>query len=322
MSAARRLRFGVFGRGALAFAVLFALLTCAPVVAEEAADEEAAQQAVAEAGEETAVADDEAAEDEENTEAEESAEVEEEPLEYSRIVNIPGLGEMMYYAQNDPLWAKVVYEAKNSPNRSPMRSGACGPTSLAMAIARQVPDEALNALLSEAKDQEKGFRFCECSILRDYHIGDHEFINPRTTEDFVKYLPVIFASYATGNNIHYRQYRYPGSGTNNSVFRTLAQFYGLTYRSTQNWEEAREALEDGYSVITTVTKGIFTSSSHYLYVAGIADGYVYILDSLMRTEYPNDRNHRLEIVEPGVVRAPVDEVAGLQLYGFYMMKAE
>ena len=288
-------------RRALLCAAMLVFLLCATACAQE----ETATQTPGEAVE---ASDEEAAE--------------EEPLVYSRMVSIPGLGEIMYYAQNDPAWSEMVYEAKYSEKRNRMRGAACGPTSLAMAIARQLPDEDLPKLLAEAKHQNLGFRFCQCSVTKDYHSGDHDFIDPRTPEDFKQYLPVIFASYATGNNIHYQQYRYSGAGTNNSIFQALSQYYGLTYKSTHDWEVARAALEDGYSVITTVTKGIFTTTSHYLYIAGIADGYVYILDSLMRTEYPNDRKHRLEVVEPGVVRAPVDEVAGLQLYGFYMMKAE
>ena len=301
MFAAFHLHFVSFARRALICAALFAFLMMGFACAEEA-------------GEETAASAQEAAQ-----EGEEAAE---EELVYSRVVNIPGLGEKMYYAQNDPLWAKAVYEAKGSPNRSPMRAAACGPTALAMAIANQVPAQKLTELLSEAKKADLGFRFCECSVTRDYHTGDHEFIDPRTAEDFAKYLPVIFASYATGNNIHYRQFRFPGSGTNSSLFKVLAQFYGLTYTSTRDWSVAQAALEDGWGVITTVTRGIFTKSSHYLYIAGIADGYVYIFDGLMRTEYPADRKHRLEIVEPGIVRAPVEEIAGLQLYGYYMIKAE
>ena len=301
MSSAFHLHLTPFARRALVLAAMLVFLMCTMACAEEEAATQTPGEAVEASGEEAA---------------------EEEPLVYSRIVNIPGLGEMQYYAQNDPAWSEMVYESKNSEKRNRMRGAACGPTSLAMAIARQVPEADLPVLLAEAKKQEFGFRFCECSVVKEYHSGDHEFIDPRTPEDFAKYLPVIFASYATGNNIHYRQYRFSGSGTNNSLFQTMSGVYGLTYRSTRDWEVAREALEDGYSVITTVTKGIFTGTSHYLYIAGVADGYVYILDSLMRTEYPNDRKHRLEVVEPGVVRAPVDEVAGLQLYGYYMMKAE
>lgn len=248
--------------------------------------------------------------------------VPEEALVYSRVVNIPGLGEMMYYAQNDPQWADMVYEAPYSAKRNRMRGGACGPTNLAMALARQLPDEALPKLLAEAKRQSLGFQFCRCSVTRDYHGGDHGFVDPRTPEEFKQYLPVILANYATGNNIHYLQYRYSGSGTNASMFRAIGEFYGLKYESTRDWAVAREALENGYSVITTVTRGIFTSSSHYLTIAGIADGYVYILDSLMRTEYPADHNQRLEVVEPGVVRTPVDQISHLYLYGYYMLKAE
>ena len=69
-----------------------------------------------------------------------------------------------------------------------------------------------------------------------------------------------------------------------------------------------------------MTKGIFTTSSHYLVIANIDDEYIYLLDPWMRTEYELDRKHRLEVLEPGLLRAKVEDFNRLGLYGFYMMK--
>ena len=44
-------------------------------------------------------------------------------------------------------------------------------------------------------------------------------------------------------------------------------------------------------------------------------GYVYCIDSYCRDSYPYDREHLIEIVEPGVFRIPVDEVKYLCLHG-------
>ena len=59
---------------------------------------------------------------------------------YSGIKQVPGMGEMRYYAQNDPLWALLCYEKNNVPKRRPFRDSGCNPTALAMAIAYLVPE--------------------------------------------------------------------------------------------------------------------------------------------------------------------------------------
>ena len=140
---------------------------------------------------------------------------------------------------------------------------------------------------------------------------------PATPESFETYLPVILAAYATGNNDHWKKYRADGPGTPITLFRSLCEAYGLNYRPCSTWEDACEAMQSGYSVITTVTKGIFTGSSHYLCLAGINGGYLYILDPFMREEYPDDTKHLLNVVEPGLVRVDLEDVQRLELSGFY-----
>ncbi|MDO5377892.1 MAG: hypothetical protein Q4G52_06115 [Clostridia bacterium] len=237
---------------------------------------------------------------------------------YSRTIRVEGIGDLPYYAQNDPQWADIPYEPRGSESRRSMEDGGCGPTALAMAVARQLPEERLPELLSHAANPERGFPYCACSVGAYRHRGDHEVAFPTEPADFAGALPVIFASYATGNNDHWAKMRRAGvSGTSLPLMDMICEAYGLRYEPYQDWEDALGALEDGFSVITTVTEGIFTETSHYLCIAGVADGFVYLLDPLMRSEYPRDRQGRLEVVEPGLVRTKLEEAEKLRLYGFY-----
>ncbi len=242
----------------------------------------------------------------------------EETEVYSRTVEIEGLGTFSYYAQNDPKWAKMDYEPRGSDKHRTMKAGGCGPTSLAIAVASQLPSERLPELQQYASNPEKGFPFCDCSVNAHHYYGGHEVMTPTEADDFAEYFPVILASYATGNNDHWIKLRKANySGTSLSLFRMICEAYGLNYEAYSEWEDARKALESGATIITTVTKGIFTSSSHYMCIAGIADGWVYLLDPLMRSEYPGDKRGWVEVIEPGVIRAREENIGHLWLYGFY-----
>ena len=119
---------------------------------------------------------------------------------YSRIIDVPGAGPLQYYAQNDPEWARSIYEPYRSSNCRPFGSSGCGPTAAAIAIARQVPAGRLNDLLSSAADPAKGFPYCPCSVNNYTCDRTHDVTYPATGEDFLTHLPVIFGSFAAGNN--------------------------------------------------------------------------------------------------------------------------
>ena len=53
------------------------------------------------------------------------------------------------------------------------------------------------------------------------------------------------------------------------------------------------------------------------------DGYVYVLDPLMRESYDTlDKKHLLEVVEPGLVRARLSSLSSLNFSGFYIISDE
>lgn len=251
---------------------------------------------------------------------------------YSRPVELPGIGTMQYYAQNDPLWENMYYEPNPTKSRRRFRDDSCGPVTAAMAIAKQVDMQNLPALLPHSKGTVKDFAFCSCSVNGEfcdetyrrakYGTSDpaHTCYSPESGEEFLAWLPVIFASYATGNNDHALQLRLAKeSGTKIYLFNALANDYGLVYRGTRDWEIALAALREGASVITTVTVGIFSNSSHYIFLAGADDEYLYIMDADMRSAYTKDKNGCLELLSPGVSRARLENVPRLGFHSYYII---
>ncbi len=246
-----------------------------------------------------------------------------EDSEYSRVVDVPGRGPMQYYAQNDPQWARSLYEPVYSKNYRIFKDSGCGPTSVAMAIACQVPSERLPELIAFARKPEEGFPFCSCSVNGYRCDRTHELTYPTAGEDFLSHLPVIFASYATGNNTRRAKYRTEDTATSILLFPSLAESYGLQYLAVREWEDARAAIEAGASVITTVSRGIFTPVSHYLFLASVDEEWIYILDPYMRENYDElDTKHILEVVEPGLVRAKLSDFDRLGFSGYYVLSAQ
>ena len=139
----------------------------------------------------------------------------------------------------------------------------------------------------------------------------------------MSHLPVIFASYATGNNTRRAKYRTEDTATSILLFPSLAESYGLQYLAVREWEDARAAIEAGASVITTVSRGIFTPVSHYLFLASVDEEWIYILDPYMRENYDElDTKHILEVVEPGLVRAKLSDFDRLGFSGYYVLSAQ
>ncbi len=236
---------------------------------------------------------------------------------YSRIIDVEGIGPIHYYAQNDPFWAGMLYEPRGAQSMRTMLSSGCGPTAAAIAIGRQLTADGLASLNDHAANPERGFRFCACAVNEFFHYDCPGIERASTAEHFEDCLPVILAAYATGNNAYREKFRGEGAGTSITLFQSLCKAYGLEYRPCATWEDACKVMQGGYSVITSVTRGIFTGSSHYLCLAGIHDGYLYILDPFMREEYPDDTKHLLSVVEPGLVRVRLEDAPRLEFGGFY-----
>lgn len=239
----------------------------------------------------------------------------------SHTVNVPGRGEMQYYAQNDPVWAKMRYEARGSNQARPFGQGGCGPTSMAMAIANLVPEQSLGGISAYAK-MESGFTFCTCSVNQYFCNHKHAQYKLETPAEFKRYLPVAIASFATGNNIWGEASRNESGGTSTAFMKRVTEAYGLYFTLTKDRELALSALEDGAMVIASTggASSPFTGGGHYLTLASVYEGGLYILDPYLKADYSKtDKRHLLTQVEPGLLKASLEDIDELLLYTFYIV---
>ena len=239
----------------------------------------------------------------------------------SHTVNVPGRGEMQYYAQNDPVWARMRYEARGSNQARIFGQGGCGPTSMAMAIANLVPEQSLGGISAYAK-LENGFTFCTCSVNQYFCNHTHAQYKLEAPSEFKRYLPVAMASFATGNNIWGESSRTDSGGTSAAFMKRVAEAYGLYFTLTKDRELALSALEDGAMVVTSTggSSSPFTGGGHYLTLASVYEGKLYILDPYLKEDYSKtDRKHLLTQIEPGLLEADLADIDDLLLYTFYIV---
>ena len=239
----------------------------------------------------------------------------------SRTVNVPGRGKMQYYAQNDPVWAAMRYEARKSNQARPFGQGGCGPTSMAMAIANLVPEESLGGISAYAR-VENGYTFCTCSVNQYFCNHRHAQYKLETPAEFRRYLPLAIASFATGNNIWGETSRGDGGGTNTAFMKRVTEAYGLYFTLTKDRELALSALADGAMVIASTggKASPFTGGGHYLTLASVYEGSLYILDPYLKADYgKTDRRHLITQIEPGVLRVSMEDLDELLLYTFYIV---
>lgn len=240
-----------------------------------------------------------------------------QPEEYSGLIEVPGKGLMRYYAQNDPLWGDLAYENSASlSRRRPFKDGGCGPTAGAMAVANLIPEDELSAVSSLAKQE---YAICPCSINKSKCIHYHARYVLTTQRDFVRFLPLVFADFAAGNNIFGMSSRGEAQGTGTGFLYEIVKAYGITITATQDYGQALSALRAGDTVVGHASRGgAFTNTGHYVLIASVDDEKLYILDPLCRTEYKTNNGRKIEIIQPGLVALRHGDVSVANLGSFFI----
>ncbi len=240
----------------------------------------------------------------------------------SGLVTLPNGETMQYYAQNDPLYAKMLFDVPESATYRTFEGAGCGPSIIAMMLANLVPTDQLPDLLDYAKS-DWGYSFCTCSVNRYGCAQTHVAYNPETSEEFVRYLPVIIANYALGNNIYDLQGRTSKFGSTLLYVQSLCDIYGLTLSSSADFDEVIQAVQQENTVVLCSVSGygnFFTLSGHYLLLADVIDDELYILDPLQRDDYSDfDSRGYLTVHEPGLVSIPLEVARQNGLGGYYIV---
>ncbi len=240
---------------------------------------------------------------------------------YTKTVDIPGYGEAVYYAQNDPTWANMLYETRKTNAHRKFGTSGSGPTALAIAIANLTDDEQLSRLLV-CPSSEYGFSLCTCSVNQYFCNRTHVQLRISGLEDLKQYLPVVLANFATGNNLWGVQSRSSASGTKADFFPYVANACNLDCRYSRDFTEMISALQNGAVVIagTAGSSAPFTGGGHYVTILSMDQEYLYIIDPYLKEDYhATDRRHVLEVLEPGAVRVKWQDADRLRLNGFYIL---
>lgn len=219
----------------------------------------------------------------------------------SGFIQVPGIAApMRYYAQNDALWENLVYERKGVQKVRPFRDSGCSPSALAMAIAKLVPSEELSKISGFAAVP---YTLCECSINKGACARHRGRYNITSQRDFERFLPLILADFACGNNTFGVYSRSAAQGTATAYIPKVCEVYGLDYSFTSDYQQAMTAASNENQAVIALagSGGCFTNNGHYVFFAAADEKALFVLDSLCRTEYKTSHADKLTILQPGLV---------------------
>ena len=249
----------------------------------------------------------------------------------NRWIDVPGRGSMLYYAQTNPFWSGMRYEVAGSSTHRRFGDGGCCPTSAAIAFANLLPMTQLGQIRSHKAPRAEGYGI-SVSGLNPLNLLKHKGIWwLEYAEDYQRYLPLVFAQYAAGNNANSRTWRLKSKGGGESAGGTSAAFipelcaiYGLNYlklpgRMNMDWLEPVKNGGIAVALANSQWHPFSKGSGHYVAIVGCDDEYVYIMDPQDKGKYDSDRNKLLEVIEPGFVRAKLSNFRELMFGMIYVI---
>ncbi len=233
-------------------------------------------------------------------------------------VDVPGRGEMRYYAQNDGLWIDLIYESPASSKKRPFGDGGCNPTALAMAV-RMLVDE--NELPLIGADAARPFSLCNCSLNKNacgYGHARYYLTSPR---DYDRFLPLVFGDYACGNNTRGVRSRSEAKGTVGGYMKYVCEAYGLALETVSDQKTGLNAVtkEDTAVIAYCASGGAFTTVGHYVLIAWADDTNVYFLDPLCRDVYKTNNSSHVHIIQPGLVYMSRSELKYAGISGYIII---
>lgn len=237
----------------------------------------------------------------------------------SGLISVPGMDvPMYYYAQNDALWENLIYERNGVKKVRPFRDSGCSPSALAIAIHKLVDEEDLPVIGQYAA---KPYSLCECSINKSScarHSGRYLITSQR---DYVRFLPLILADFACGNNTFDVYSRSAGQGTSSAYIQKVCETYGLDCTFTNDYNQALTAVGNANQAVIALSGagGCFTNNGHYIFLACADQENLFVLDPLCRTEYKTNFASKLTILQPGLVSIRHDDIRFAQFSTFVIL---
>lgn len=238
-------------------------------------------------------------------------------------VSVEGVGRWMIYAQNDTIWQRLVFEIPTSSRKRPFGDGGCGPTAVAMAIVNLV-DKAELPKLGEYAASPLGYQFCSCSVTDSFCSQTHLSYQMSTPEEYFRYFPLAVGSFATGNNTWGVRGREDSFGTSMNYLEQICSVFDISVTQTYDMTEALDFMKQENTLAVACTTGYgspFTTTSHFIVLAGTDDEYLYALDPYRREDYAEvDPRGLLEMIAPGVVRIKLEDAGSCNIAPVYLLK--
>lgn len=258
-----------------------------------------------------------------------------EAQDSSRLINVPGRGQVQYYAQTNPLWAQMRYEAQGSRHHRRFGAGGCAPTCAAMAIANLLPAEALGQIASYASGKAGGFGISTGIVNPLNMLSTDGALWINTAEDYLRYLPLVFGQYAAGNNPKRTNWRLGSTelsgtgGTSLGFLPELCDIYGLTYtklagKGRLEWMDSVRNGAVAIALANSQHQPFVNSSGHYVVIIGCDEEYLYLLDPQDKSddEYQRDRRKILDVMERGLVRVALENFNHLHFAVIHVISPE
>ena len=236
-------------------------------------------------------------------------------------VDVPGRGKTRYYAQNDGLWIDLIYESPTSTKKRPFGDGGCNPTALAMAVRMLVDEKDLPLVASDAS---RPFSLCNCSLNKNACGYGHARYYLTSPADYDRFLPLVFADYACGNNVNSVRSRSEAKGTVGGYMKYVCAAYGLDLVSVSDQKTGLAAVgEENTAVIAyCASGGAFTTVGHYVVIAWADEENVYFLDPLCREVYKTNNSSHVHIIQPGLVYMKRSELRYAGISGYIIITAK
>lgn len=212
---------------------------------------------------------------------------------------------VVYYAQNSPEWSKIGLADVGTVGDS-----MCAAAALSNVIANCVPYSDIGQIGTITRFP---VRIDTHNIALNSGIAPKSRFVIQNLCDYFRFLPLCIGNYAAGNNkTGSTEARCTG------YYERILNAYGLDFSTSRDIDFCIECLEEGAYVIACTggsSSPIAPMGRHYFVLSAINSGYLYCMDSYCRDRYKYDRDHLIEIVEPGIIRVPVTRLKYLSLHG-------
>jgi len=225
---------------------------------------------------------------------------------WNQVVTVNGRNYLLF-AQNSPEWEDM--RANNdSDNPQSVGVSACVPFTFATVMANAVPYEMLPLIADQMRQPP---RIDQYSATAYYGKRASQRFEISRGCDYLRYWPLVMASFAAGNNISMQD-----NPQGLFYFGMLTNYFSVKQVATWEVKEAFAALDEGAMVIANFYADINANGAtigHYFTFVSRDEEYAYMLDCRLKLQFPQPMGRYVETLQPGVERIRIADLSKVNL---------